>query len=208
MSLNRYHSSLKNAIKQTGRIDDWLQFNGGGYNDSEVIGEYKVEIQNEPESIRMFIWSKSRPCINIYLSLTDYVAVMDGVYYYPGCTINGKMVRGEGTKKMVKFAIDFIKSKGAKEIQLSDRSSIMCNGQEIRLGPMYFLKFGQTWYEKYFGFKPTEKYLEKYEKSKDKLKAGGLYDKPCDYFTDDIVDKLVVKHEVAFFPYIIWSKKL
>jgi hypothetical protein len=208
MTLNKYHSSLKNSLKQGGRIEDWLNFNGGGFDDSVVIGEYKVDLQEEAESIRMFIWSRSKPCINIYLSLVDYVAVMDGVYYHPGCTIDGKMSRGEGTRKMVQFAIDFIKSKGAKEIQLSDKSSVMCNGHEIRLGPMYFFKFGQTWYEKYFGFKPTAKYREAYEGIKHKLKSHGLYDKPCDYFTDDIIDKLLVKHNVAFFPYIIWSRTL
>lgn len=208
MNINKYHSSLKNAIKQTGRIDDWLNFNGGGYNDSEVIGEYRVDIQKETESIRMFIWSKSRPCINIYLSLIDYVAVMDGIYYHPGCAIDGKMLRGQGTRKMVQFAIDFIKSKGAKEIQLSDMSSIKCNGHEIRPGPMYFFKFGQTWYEKYFGFKPTKQYREEYKNAKHALINAGLYDRPCDYFTDKVIDKLLVKHEVAFFPYIIWSKQL
>jgi hypothetical protein len=64
---------------------------------------------------------------------------MDGIYYNPGCTIDGRMLRGEGTKKMVNFAIKYIKSKGAKEIQLSDNSDIPCNGKMVSLGAMYFL---------------------------------------------------------------------
>ena len=202
MSLQKYHSSLKNSIIQIGRVDHWSTMNGGGFDDSQIIGQYRVDIQNEDDSIRMFIWSNSRPCINISLSLIDYVAVMDGVYYHPTCSVNGKMERGEGT---LEFAIDFIKSKGAKEIQLADNSTVTCNGKKIRLGLMYFFKFGKTWYETYFGFKPTEKYREKYENAKRNLI---LQDKPCDYFTDDILDDLSKEYNITFFPYIAWTKSL
>ena len=208
MSESKYHSSLKNSLIRIGRLEEWGRFNGGGFKESVIIGEYRVEIQKEKKDLRMFIWSRTRPCINIVMSKIDYVAVIDGIYYNPGCTIDGKMMRGEGTRKMVDFAIEFIKSKGAKEIQLSDNSSVICNNKEIRLGPMYFLKFGQTWYEKYFGFKPTEKFIEKYELAKVKQKTMNLEDKPCDYFTNDTIDHLYEEHKMAFFPNIVWFKKL
>ena len=205
---SKYHSLLKNSIKNVGRTEEWGRYNGGGFNNSEIIDIYRVELNNEEKDLRMFIWSKSRPCINIVLSKEDNVAVMDGVYYNPGCTIDGRMLRGEGTRKMVNFAINYIKSKGAKEIQLSDNSDVPCNGKMISLGAMYFLKFGVTWYEKYFGFKPIERFAKDYESAKILQKQLNLQDKPCDYFTDSVVNKLLSKIELGIFYKIGWFKKL
>jgi hypothetical protein len=211
MSINissKYHSLLKNSIKNVGRNEIWGRYNGGGFEHAEIIDEYRVELNDDGKDLRMFIWSRSRPCINVVLSKEDNVAVMDGVYYNPGCTIDGRMLRGEGTKKMVNFAIKYIKSKGAKEIQLSDNSDIPCNGKMVSLGAMYFLKFGQTWYEKYFGFKPLERYSKLYESAKIVQKQLNLQDKPCDYFTDFVVNDLLSKINLGIFYKIGWSKKL
>jgi hypothetical protein len=209
---SKYHSSLKNSIKNLDRTDQWARYLGGGFNDAIVIDDYRVELNDEEQDLRMFIWSRSRPCVNIVLSKEDNVAVMDGVYYNPGCTTSGNMQRGEGTRKMINFAIKYIKSKGAKEIQLSDNSDVPCNGTTVSLGPMYFLKFGQTWYEKHFGFKPLPRYAKQYEAAKllrqKLLLTLKLQDKPCDYFTDEITNNLLSKVELAVFYKIGWFKKL
>jgi len=105
--MNKYHSSLKNSIINVGRIEEWSRFVGGSYETSETIGIYRVELKEEDQDIRMFIWSKTKPCINIVLSKEDNIGVIDGIYYNPTCTINGIMKRGEGTKKMLTFAIKF-----------------------------------------------------------------------------------------------------
>lgn len=205
---SKYHSLLKNSIKNVGRTEVWGRYNGGGFNHSEIVDDYRIELNNEKKDLRMFIWSRTRPCMNIVLSKEDNIAVMDGVYYNPGCTIDGHMIRGEGTRKMVNFAIKYIKSKGAKEILLSDNSDVPCNGKTVRLGPMYFLKFGVTWYEKYFGFKPTEEYAKEYEMAKILQKQLNLQDKPCDYFTNKVVDAIFNEIGMSFFYKIAWFKKL
>jgi hypothetical protein len=205
---SKYHSLLKNSIKNVGRTEPWGRYNGGGFNHSEIVDDYRVELNYEEKDLRMFIWYKSRPCMNIVLSKEDNIAVMDGVYYNYGCTVDGRMIKGEGTRKMVNFAIKFIKSKGAKEILLSDNSDVPCNGKTVRLGPMYFLKFGVTWYEKYFGFKPTEEYAKEYEMMKILQKQLNVQDKPCDYFTNKVVDDLFNVIGMPFFYKIAWSKKL
>jgi hypothetical protein len=189
-------------------MEVWGRYIGGGFADSHIIGDYRVQLNDDEKDIRIFIWSKSRPCINIVISKDDNIAVMDGIYYNPGCTINGTMKRGEGTKKMVDFAIKYIISKGATQIQLSDTSAITCSGKNIRLGPMYFLKYGVTWYEKYFGFKPTQEYAEKYEMAKIRQKALNLQDKPCDYFTNTTIDDLFDELKMSFFYKIAWFKNL
>ena len=109
---------------------------------------------------------------------------------------------------MVNFVINFVKSKGAKEIHFMYKSSVVCNNFDVRLGPMYFFKFGQTWYEKYFGFKPDERNAKKYAEAKIKQQTLGLRDKPCDYFTNDRIDELYEENKMAFFPNIVWQKKL
>ena len=206
--MNKFHSSLKKSIKILGRNEEWVRFIGGGFKDSEVIGDYRVELNDEEKDIRMFIWSKSKPCINVVMSKEDKIAVLDGVYYNPGCTVNGRMIRGEGTRRMINFAINYIKLKGAKEIQLSDNSDIPCNGKMVSLGAMYFLKFGVTWYEKYFGFKPTERYYKEYEAAKILQKNLNLQDKPCDYFTDKIINELFIQLKMTYFYNIGWYKKI
>ena len=205
---SKYVSLLKNSIKNVGRNEQWGRYIGGDFKDSEIIHTYRVQLNHDKKDLRMFIWSRVRPCVNIVLSKEDNVAVMDGIYYNPGCTIDGKMIRGEGTRKMVRFAITYIKSKGAKEILLSDNSDILCNGKMISLGAMYFLKFGVTWYEKYFGFKPVERFAKTYESAKILQKQLNLQDKPCDYFTDSVINHLLSKVELAIFYKIAWSKKL
>jgi len=206
--MNKYHSSLKNSIINVGRIEEWSRFVGGSYETSETIGIYRVELKEEDQDIRMFIWSKTKPCINIVLSKEDNIGVIDGIYYNPTCTINGIMKRGEGTKKMLTFAIKYIKKRGAKKILLSDNSTIICNDKHVRLGPMYFLKFGMTWYEKHFGFKPTDEYAKKYEEAKEKQKALILSEKPCDYFTNEVIDNHFNTLKLSYFYKIAWQLNL
>jgi hypothetical protein len=188
------------------RIDLWKQY-GSGYKDSKTIGNYKVEFDDEEDTLRMFIWNKERPCVVIALSRSLKIAVLDGVYYSPDCTIDGKMKKGEGTINMVKFALKIMKESGAKQVELTDKSTIQCNGIKIKLGLYYFYKYGQTWYEKHFGFQPL-KYKKEYENAKKIQKTLGLENQPCTYFTDDILYQLGLKTGFTFLNDIPWVKYL
>jgi hypothetical protein len=206
MSKQKYHSSMITSLYHLDRRDMWKKY-GSGYAESKTIGKYKVEFDDEEDDLRMFIWSKDKPCVVIVLSKSLKVAVLDGVYYTPECTIDGKMKRGEGTREMIQFALDMMKENGAETVELSDKSTVMCNGKKIKLGLMHFFKYGQTWYEKYFGFQPTTN-KEKYTKAKEVQKTLGLQDKPCDYFTDDVIRDLILKTGFTFLTDIAWSKTL
>ena len=96
---------------------------------------------------------------------------------------------------MIKFALNLIRESGAKSVQLDDRATVICKGKEVKLGPMYFFKTGQTWYEKYFGFEPIRN-KELYVKVKEIQKTLGLENKPCDYFTDKVIYDLM--HRTGF----------
>ena len=186
------------------RRDIWTKY-GSGYADSKTIGKYKVEFDDDGDDLRMFIWSKDRPCVVIALSKSLKVAVLDGVYYSPECSIDGKMKRGEGTREMIQFALDMMRENGAESVELTDKSTVVCNGKEIKLGLMYFFKYGQTWYEKYFGFKPIN-HKEDYELAKKIQKTLNLQDKPCDYFTPNVIKDLIVKTGFTFLTDIAWRK--
>ena len=58
------------------------------------------------------------------------------------------MKRGSETRDMMNFAFQLMKDNGATKVQLTDKSTVLCNGKTIKLGFMYFFKYGKTWYEK------------------------------------------------------------
>jgi hypothetical protein len=187
------------------------RFNGGG---GELMGKYIVEIVDEGEYEMIFILSSKRPCIAIdHDKSNNYAAVLNTVHYDQSCTVDGKMKRGSGTKEMVNFALDLLKKRGVKKVQLTDKSKIDCNGTEVDLKLMHFFKYGETWYEKNFGFKPEAKYQTKYEEVKkrrlEKLDVELLKNAPCDEFTDDLLDDILVpKTKFSFHGNIVWEKIL
>lgn len=185
------HSGMYRSMYSLGLMDKWKTpyMKGGSYLTAIQIDDYKVEYVEDADDLQLTIWNPDRPCIVIVLIKELETAVLNLVEYDTRCTVDGRMERGTGTRKMINFAIKLIKEKGAKNIQLDDRSTTICNGNKIKLGPMYFFRTGQTWYEKYFGFQPV-RHKELYAKAKEIRKTLDLDDKPCDYFTDDVVYEL------------------
>lgn len=179
-----------------GYMEKWKSgfMKGGNYTTAKQIGEYKIEYFDDDDETQLTIWNPDRPCIVIVLIKELETAVLNLVEYDQRCTIDGRMEKGVGTRKMIQFALDLIKEAGAKKVELSDKSSVICDGKKIKLGPMYFLKNGQTWYEKYFGFQPIRN-KELYLKSKKIREELDLTDNSCSYFTDDVIYDLVRKTE-------------
>jgi hypothetical protein len=193
----------------TGRLDDWSRYStGGAYTDAIQIGDYKVETQEDGDDVRILLWNPNRPCIAMVVNKEDKVASIDLIEYSPECTVSGRMKRGDGTREMIAFALDLLRQRGAHTVQLMDNSSVVCNGVKVRIGLMYFFKYGQTWYEKYFGFKPDSAHADRYARAKTIQKTLGLSETPCDSFTDEVLDDLVLQTKLVFFPRIVWEKQL
>lgn len=211
MSLSKHHSSMINSLRNLGRHDMIRRYFGGGYNEAILIDKYKVEFQENNNDSRLFIWTKDRPCIIAVISKADESAVIDSIEYNPDCTID-TMKKGEGTREMVNFTLDLLKKNGAKIVSLTDKSSIKCGTTDTRLGPMYFLKHGVTWYERYFGFKPEEKYSSKYQLMKKRreemLDIDVLQSQPCEFFTNETIDEIFEYIGFVFFFTMNWVKKL
>ena len=205
------HSSMYSALLRMGMSERWARYRGGGYKDSHQVGPYKVEIADEGEDTLILLWNPITPCISMMVEKKSKDAVMNVVKYDPDCTSPEKMKRGTGTSSMVEFALDLLRQQDVKIVQLSDASTIQCNGVNINLELMYFLKYGQTWYEKYFGFHPTAKYAAEYEKLKRRrleLDIDFIEKQPCEYFTDDVLQETLLKIGYNFLRNIVWEKEL
>jgi hypothetical protein len=200
---------LFNTLYRTGRNP---VYKGGDYNSAEIIGKYKIETY--VENNREYIWllNPDKPCMFLYIEKWSNVAVINTVEYHASCTIDGSMKRGDGTREMVQFMIDYAKSKGVIKIELQDESTIFCDElhAKVKLGPFSFLRQGKTWYEKYFGFVPQSDYIEEYERAKELRKTldiDMLQKQPCSYFDRKTTNELLRKVELDFYG-IVWEKIL
>ena len=196
---------------------------GGAYKDAKLIDKYRFQEEVDDDgSTSLYIWGKNkRSCVTVLL-YPEYPATLQHVEYSPSCTEDGAMPRGEnGTVKMVQFMLKQVKDKGISEITLEDRSTIKCsNGMEVNLAFFSFIRSGQTWYEKHFGFNlldtiKAQQYIDAKQKlfenrnpfiSLDEYKD--LQKKPCEYFTKDIFEDLVKRLKISCIIYTTWCLKL
>ena len=204
---------VQRSLKRLGYDDKWIGFTGGSYETASTVGKYKVEFDTQPNGdVQFILWNPNVPCVTIYIHMDTHIAVLNSLQYSPQCTIDGVMKRGQGTKEMLDFAFRLAKKLGASTIELEDESTILCEtGEKIKLGPFYFLRYGITWYEKYFGFRPKSEYVDEYTVAKtlrkEQLDLNDLKAKPCSYFTRKVTDSLLRRVELNFGS-IVWEKPL
>lgn len=203
------HSSMYNSLIEMGMDDRWSRYRGGGYTESHRVGPYKVEMVDEGLDKRILLWNPMKPCISMVIEKQSKEAVLDLVEYDPDCA-TPQMTRGSGTRDMIDFALELLKQQGATKVQLSDKSRIRCGNSKVRLGLMYFLKYGHTWYEKYFGFHPRD-HADDYAELKRRrleLDTEFLAKQPCEYFTDDVLQDILSRIGYKFLQSIVWEKEL
>jgi hypothetical protein len=209
-----FHKGILSHLKSTGRDSQWLRYMvGRGYEDTEVVGEYKIQYDETEQDVRILIWNPSTPCMVLAIDKTgDKTGSLDVVHFDAKCTIDGKMKRGDGTRKMLQFGLDLAKQKGATQISLTDNSTITCEGKTIDLPGMYFLKYGMTWYEKYFGFQPAERFRKSYDNAKEMrlkyLDTETLGQLECNSFTDENIQECLAHIRFTNFYKFEWVKSL
>ena len=113
---------------------------------------------------------------------------------------------------MVQFALDYLRDNGATTVSLTDKSTIECNGVEVELGPMSFLKYGMTWYEKYFGFQPAPRFQKMYIEAKNRreqmLQTELLSTQPCDFYDFETINDIFAYIGFVNFHSIEWTRDL
>ncbi len=203
-------SAMYHTLRGLGRERQVGVFRGRGYADTHTIGPYKVQIDEDESYVEFFIWNPDRPCVMIMLDKSDQTAVLEILTYDPRCTTDFGMKRGSGTRAMLQFAFETIQAHGATRIQLMDKSTIVCDGKRVQLGIMSFLQYGETWYERTFGFRAVGRYAERYERAKQtrlaKLDLAFIRRQPCSWFAD--VDDLRRTLDLDYFESITWELRV
>ena len=126
---------------------------------------FYLTIKNTAGVITIFIGGKRKGCVNATLNTEDSLLVQRGFHslesatlpilkWFPDCSIDEPLPKGQGTIHMIKTLLSEIKRRYPyiRTIVLTDNSHIECsNGRSISLLSLSISKYTQTWYEKYFG---------------------------------------------------------
>ena len=196
------------TLKHMGYMDWWLSYRtkkGGSYTTAKTVGNYKVEIEDDERYPNIYIWNPKSPCVMIAIDKQDKIGVLNRLVYNPKCTIDGKMKRGEDTKKMIEFAFKVAKEYGVTKIQLTDKSTVDCNGVEADLALYNLFKYGKTWYERTFQFYPVGSRKDTFESIRSKLPTLSY---PCDYFSRENSEKLYDTYNLDVLHAVIFEKIL
>jgi hypothetical protein len=197
--LYRYMYNHLRHLKRSERLKSYMPF----YKECtiEIIDIYKVEIVDEGDYEQIYILNQSNQRIVIDLDKKDSYAALNCVCPEP-----------EKAKEMIDIALDILNKRGIKKVQMNDKASIKCNGESISFSLVHFFKYGETWYESIFGFKPTLKFQKRYEEVKNKRREVFHLDKiqnaPCAVFTFKNMDLFLDKIDFEFYFDIIWEKIL
>jgi len=106
-------------------------------------------------------------------------AYLEGASFSPDCTVDKNLVRGSGTKRLLKASLTFLFElmPDVNEVYFQDTSYIDCNIQDvdktIRLHMYYIAKKGRTWYEETVNARLDGEPGTLYEQQKQK--ALGVY---------------------------------
>ena len=196
---------MYNTFRRLSRDNRARCYIGGSYETSQIIGKYKVQIDNEKEYTRILIWNPNVPCLAVDIDKSDNVAVLNQFLYDSKCTTDGKMQRGQGTREMMKFAFDLMRKYGATKVQLTDMSYFYCNGMKVNLSVYNLFKYGKTWYERCFQFYPIGRHAKEFEELRANIPR---IHKPCEYFTQDTIAKILPKHSLVLIESVSFEKKL
>ena len=147
-----FHSTLKT-----------LKYNGNPFQYTILFGGVKEECVT----------------INVDAQVNDdrFVAVMKPnvakiplISYDPRCSLDVQLDKGEGTRYMIKTAINFVKHKFpyVDTFELDDKSYFECaDGMQVSLPHYSVAVYDKTWYERNFGAKLQDEYLcERYNDAK------------------------------------------
>lgn len=154
-----YCSNISNT-----KYENTIQY--GGIRSTKLIKQYngykfRIEIDEYTDVIIIHILSHKTVspdmCGIIEIDKKTGLTILQNMSNYKECTIPDLINKG-GTV-ILNFILGFLKENkktlGVKRIILKDNSMKTCNNcpDNIHLGDMYMLLYGNTWYGKY-GFKP------------------------------------------------------
>jgi hypothetical protein len=157
---------------------------------SDKIKKFYVNISHDDERDTILIGGIKKQCIRIFTDKGYDTAQLNLVEYDKKCAIFDELKEGSDIRYLVQAALLFVIKKypEIKQFEIQDNSMITCtNKQKIPLSILYFIKYNQTWYEKYFDAE-SEKYYQKVIESDKKVIIDILNDK-FKLSTDNFIKK-------------------
>lgn len=147
------------------------QQKGGGKNYRKGEYVFYIDELEMDESIKIFIGNpaKNEPeCVHIRID-NSYPEIANLIFFHydSQCSINKRLKKGSGTKKMMEIIIAYLKQKypKVKMIDLNDTSKIDCKREDntlfkFKLYKWFLFLYGEGYYQHNYGFN----FLDEYKK--------------------------------------------
>ena len=171
------------------------------------------------------------PCIEFtYDTQKPSILKLDNLEFRSVCSVNKELQHGQGTINMAKSAILLLCSQFShiKRVIFNDVATVECGRRKLPLIYMYLLKYGVTWYQKYFQAKcvGSNKILEKrIEEVNDELNNNNnklftfkktentwfdfFQKQNCDFFIDNMIElKRYIKAPLIYSEWYISRKNI
>jgi hypothetical protein len=107
-----------------------------------------------PNIDKVHIGGKKK-CVSFTVYLDgDPIPNLDSIGYDENCNVSGDLIKGRGTKHILRTAFTFLQSvykdKISNKVLVEDNSIIACNDYEMPLSYYYLIHYQKTWYKKHF----------------------------------------------------------
>ncbi len=154
---------------------------------------FYIEKEKNNNGNTQFFIGKQDKCLVAVISEEEKILIIRNFKYDEHCVEGARMKRINGTDKMMRVFLQFVKEHLQHKINkiiLIDNSAFYCNLNDtniaIPLSCIYFFKYGHTYYMKY-GFRLSKANTHKYSKIKRLLKVYSKKNK----ITKELVDNYI-----------------
>lgn len=176
----------------------FLSQSGGKIFGSEFKFDFREDYNNITHTIDVFIGDR-KECILITIEEDDKkVAHIQNFHYHETCDLYKKLPRISGTRILMKTALEYISlEKGIKKVTLTDKAVFTHKSDKIQLFILYLFKYGESYYQKNFGFKYLNKMHRMYQAENMKIREQHFINKKkvkkelLQYFAKEKVERFL-----------------
>ena len=159
---------------------------------SEFKFHFREDYNNVTHTIDVFIGDR-KECILITIEEDNKkVAHIQNFHYHK------KLPRISGTRILMKTALEYISlEKGIKKVTLTDKAVFTHKSDKIQLFILYLFKYGESYYQKNFGFKYINKMHRMYQAENMKIREKHFINKKkvkkelLQYFAKEKVERFL-----------------
>ena len=169
-----------------------LDQSGGKIFGSEFKFDFREDYNNVTHTIDVFIGDR-KECILITIEEDDKKVAHIQNFHYPK-----KLPRISGTRILMKTALEYIfLEKGIKKVTLTDKAVFTHKSDKIQLFILYLFKYGESYYQKNFGFKYLNKMHRMYQAENMKIREKHFINKKkvkkelLQYFAKEKVERFL-----------------